>query len=222
MMALDFDRIKNMDQSVQYSVNGYVRKCQKLFPSNNAYYDIHGHSIIISCILLFFDEPEVFEINNTNSFKYIVTEHGDLFHIFGKKKIDRKYVKTHKWMIETNEEFAGTFGIMDYKHIDTVKNGHGKYLWYSHMKHMASVGSKNQGFSAKIFETTSTTSFVSKKGGDTITIELDYDNDKVTFSSKKKNETRTGKLKKGLEAVKFFAEFNYFDSEMKIKAVYDQ
>ena len=219
-MALNFDRIKTIDKSVQYSVYGYVRSCQKLFPSNNAYYDIHGHSIIVSCILLFFDEPEVFEINGKSSFRYTAPKQSDneLFHVFGQKVVERKYTKTYKWVIETDDNFFGTFGIIDTKFVETVKNGAGKYLWYSHVEHMAVVGSENGGFNGAIFNGENTYAFVSGKG-DIVTIELDYANDKVTFSSKNKDKTKSDALKKGVDAVRFVAEFRCHDTEIGFKSV---
>ena len=55
--------------------------------------------------------------------------------------------------------------------------------------------------------------------GDTVTIELDYENACISFTSAKGILTVTGKLKTGLKAVKFIAEFLSHEHDQQISFV---
>ena len=210
-MSLDLDRIKTMDKSTKHCVYGYIRECQNLFCYNdNPYYNLYGNIIIISSVLLFYDEPDIFEINDKRTFKYSVSEHGTIFHIFSKKVIERKHTNNYKWKIKTNDTFSGTFGVIDIAKIDKIENG--KFLWCIDHRDFAIVGSKLVCWSAAIFNGTNTGSFVEKE--DIITIELDFNKDIISFTSQKSKETKIDKLKPGIKSVKFIAEFDIYDCEM--------
>ena len=209
MLSFDLSRIKAMDESTKWTVYGYIRECQHLFPNHDdPYYDLYGNTIINSAILLFYDEPDLFGINGKSSFKY--TKCDGILHIFGNKVIERKNVRKYKWKIKTNEAFSGTFGVIDSECVDKVKNERHHYLWVRHKKDVALVGSENMFWVGSIFATTCTSAFVAKD--DITTIELDYDNDIISFSSEKTKITKTGTLKQGLNGVKFVAEFENFSS----------
>ena len=199
-----------MSKSMQYLVHGYVLSLQQLFPTDNPYYNLYGHSIIISTILVFYDEPELFQTNGNSSFNYIHKTYGSLLHVFGKKVITKGDINKYKWKSKTDEAFNGTFGIIDVEGICNVNNGPCNWLWCNNVKDLAFVGSKRSRRAAFIFEKENTSSFVGF--GDTVTIELDYDKDSVSFTSEKSKETKTRKLKAGLKSVKFIAEFDVDDS----------
>ena len=96
-LKVSFERIKNIEESVELTVNGYIQRCSKLLPKNNTYYDIPD---LVKFMVLFFyhdldcwdakcidDEGKIFE------YKAIT----DYDHIFGKIKIERKYNSKYKW-----------------------------------------------------------------------------------------------------------------------------
>ena len=120
-MALIVDKIKTISDKIKYLVNGYMRRCQKLFHSNdNPYYNLHGHNIIIVWLLLFCDDPEVFDVNDKEVFDYKFVEHGSLFHIFTNKLIERHIFQKYQWEIETSKTFSGRIGIIDHAKVDKV------------------------------------------------------------------------------------------------------
>ena len=59
----EFERIKVIDKTIKLSVHGYVRQSQALFPSDNTYYNLP--QLVIFWISLYFEEPELFEINRS-------------------------------------------------------------------------------------------------------------------------------------------------------------
>ena len=106
--------------------------------------------------------------------------------------------------------------MIDIEEINNIT--HGKYLWQSDTKYFANVGSYNVDFSAAIFGGQRTDSFVLGKDsddpGDIITIEIDFEKDCISFTSERRGQTISAKLRSNLEAVKFVAEFAYCDSKM--------
>ena len=210
-MSSEFDRIKTLSESTRLTVYGYVRVAQQLFLGNNPYYNMYDNTIIISKILLFFDEPELFGINDKSSFNYVNNKNDDAFHIFGKKIITKGVINKHKWRIKTDKAFNGTFGVINVDGISKVKNDGWSYLWYKNAEDVACLGCKNGICTAFIFGDVQTESFI-VFGGDLITIQLDYDENLTSFTSEKSKKTKTGRLKKGLKSVKFIAEFNGSDS----------
>ena len=199
----DFERIKSMDESTKLSVYGYIRRSQKLFPSNNPYYNL---SQLITClILLYFDEPECFEINNDQIFEYNGSEYGDFFHIYGKKKLERKYINTFKWKIQTNETFEGRMGIIA---------GDQKVTSYSIHCTPNVIEWKSRIWNSG-----------SKWGGDDeltcitndILISLDFTSNMISFESTKGECTKERTLKYGVEIVRLVIEFRrVHDSIVKI------
>eukprot|EP00483_Globobulimina_turgida_P005031 UN05041 len=203
--VFNFDSLKSIHQSVQYSVYGYVRGCQLLFPSNNSYYNIPE---LISCIILFYyDHPECFEINNSTIFNYISAKHFYCFHIFGTRRIERKYINQYKWKIKTSESYEGTLGIMDDTKNQT-KSVHDKHsLWNRWKPYTAFAGTVRGGWSGDMFGRNRKVMSCFIEAGDTITIHLNYTTDKISFASLKSDKTKGNKtivenLKEDIECVR--------------------
>ena len=213
IMSFELDRIKSMDRSSIYSVHGYIRQCQRLLPSDNAYYNLHGHQLIISAILLFFDEPECFEINNDTSFTFKHKQHKNYYHIIGKKTIKRGNTHKYSWKIETSESYKGRYGLIDVTPNIIHQPISNKCNMYRH-KDVITVGSEEGGHYGSVFGEPIFKSFIAKS--DIVTITLDYTTNTVIFESHKNNKTETIKLKENVNETKFIAECNYVDSIIKI------
>ena len=216
-MAMHLETTKAMCKAVRYSVNGYLRRCQKLLPSNEPYFDLHGHDIIISYILLFYGETDVFEINNEPSFKYSLIQYNRLFHIFGKNIIDRQYFDKYQWKVEISCGFDGRLGII--REIQTNKVENGRQIWHTNYDDTATAASL--GWAGRIFGSSDpdeyTSSFIDASNeDDIIIIDLDYNINQVTFTSQKTNKTRVGSVLKHIKSVKFIAEINR-DSSISFK-----
>ena len=194
----DFEKIKSMDESTKLSVHGYIRLSQNLFPSNNPYYNLS--QLITYLILLYFDEPECFEINNDQIFEYNGTEYEDFFRIYGKKKLERKYINTFKWKIETNETFEGRMGIM---------TGHQKVASYSiHCtNNVIECGSQEYGDSGSKWgaHDSDLSSFIPPN--DILIISLDFTSNIISFESTKRELKIKRTLKDGVEIVRLVIEF---------------
>ena len=207
---MDLQRNKTMPEPIQYLINGYLRRCFQLLPSDNPYFYLNGYDIIIACILLFYGESliDLFEINGKSSFIYMVYDHDSFFHVFGTMTIDRKRFNKYKWKIVTDKLFMGRLGIIDDTQIYTVKNG--QEIWNTSRFDSAFAGS--DGFGGKIFGSGNLSSFIQLE--DVITIVLDYSQNKVTFKSQKGNMTESRALKSGIKSVRFIAEFAYRESSI--------
>lgn len=217
-MAVEFSRIKTISRSVKYSVNGYIRRCQKLLPSDNPYFDLHAYEIIISHILLFYDEPDVFEINGKSFFDYKKAVHHQAYHVFGKRIIKRGNINNYKWKIEASEGFSGRLGVIDTTKIKEIKDGHYFYNDSRLKSATAFCGSAADGWNGGIFGAESLNgNNMIPPDGDVITIDLDWITNKITITSKATNKIASGDIKPELKAVKFIAEFGFHDSSISIK-----
>ena len=77
----DFDQIKSIPEGTQYSVYDFIWRCQSLLPANNTYYIIPE---LIECtILLFYNKPQLFAVNDSKLFTYKNYQHGDYFKLYG-------------------------------------------------------------------------------------------------------------------------------------------
>ena len=91
------------------------------FPKDNPYYNLS--QLIIFLVLLYFDEPDCFEINNQTSFHFISDQHGFLYHVFGRQTIKRHHMGSYQWKVKTNAGFGGRIGIIDANKITLIKDG---------------------------------------------------------------------------------------------------
>ena len=73
--VFDFEEIKSIKPCVQRAVYGYIRRCQQLLPSNNAYYNIP--ELVSFIILFYYNHREYFHIHYSN---LVITEN----EIYGK------------------------------------------------------------------------------------------------------------------------------------------
>ena len=71
-VPLSLKDVKHIDKYEENIVNGYVKRAQKLLPSNVTYYIIP--TLIIHWILLYFHEPEKFDITKYASDKYEISK----------------------------------------------------------------------------------------------------------------------------------------------------
>ena len=95
---------------------------------------------------------------------------------------------------------------MRQKHIKLQMDG--KYgLQVTMMQQLASTGWAGRIFGAK-GQNVDTGSFISPCGGDVIIIDLDYNMNKVTFTSQTNMITKCGPLPAHIKAVKFIVEIN--------------
>ena len=209
---VNFEELKTIPIRVQYSVSGYIRRCQILLPTDNPYYNIP--ELINFIVLLFYNDIERFTINNSNIFNFDFTERGNYFHLYGTRRIERKYTDFHTWVIETNAAFKGRFGIMNdtQEAIDEIVDN--KCYWKN--KDIGNVGSVAGGHSGNWFGVTGAKLGGFIKEGDVITITVDFKDNKVSFRSKQSGQVRLKDLKPEIQAIKFCAECCWQSSIIKI------
>ena len=108
----DFERIKSIDKSIKLSVHGYFRQSKALFPSDNPYYNLP--QLVIFWILLYFEEPELFEINRSKVYQYDTCRDDDGFRIYGTRICARKdNINEYKWTVRTTKPFEGMYGLIN-------------------------------------------------------------------------------------------------------------
>ena len=220
----EFEEIKAIQKSVQFVVYGYIRRCQQYLPLNNVYYIIPD--LVTFCILFFYNDPECWSINNDKSFVYSPATHANYFHIFGTKKIEKKYSKQYKWRIATSKGFDGTLGLIDATDAAINNVVTDKSLWERNRKDVAFIGTNKNSWSGTAFgdkDDLSTSGFAIDREmsgfiaeSDIITIGLDYDENTITFSS----DTGTSicrTIKKGIDSLKLVAEFAYTPSTLTLQ-----
>eukprot|EP01084_Bolivina_argentea_P267509 454096_1 len=209
----DFEKIKSINKSLQYSVYGYIRQCQSLFPSENSYYNIP--QLIDFTILLYCNNYDVFHVNNDKIFNYIHKEHHNAYHLFGIKRIERQFVNEYEWVIETSKSYTGRLAIIDDTNNASAKIKNKKSV-YCH-KDVVSIGSSSSAFNigTTIFGSIDDTlhSFIGK--GDVITICVNYIKNEISFKSNARNKKIIKQLRNGVDAIKFFAELWHADSTKK-------
>ena len=212
-LNFDFNEVVTIDKSIQNTVYGYVHRCQALFPADNPYYNIS--KLIIYIILFYFNEGDTFEINNESTFNFINNEHKYAYHIFGAKRVRRKYVKEYEWKIKIEDSdtekyhcrYGGTIGI-----IDDTKNGSSKIRQGHNLEHYKDaivVGSNSGNWPGTIYGDTQWSTDVTRfiQANDTITIKVNFVDNSVCFTSKKQDKSATRKLKKETKIIRVVVEF---------------
>ena len=217
-----FEEIKCIDPNIKHTVSGYIRECQSLFPyMHNPYYIIP--QLIEFTVLLFYNEPEAFDINGETTFDYIRKVHGNYFRVFGTKTIHKQYIKRYKWTIETSDNFNGRFGIINdipaaYKRIQN-----GKCYWRN--PEVTNIGSAacghdgtlwgSGGYNSSVPGSRDLNSFISRDA-DIIDMIIDYAQNTISFESQLTKKKQVKPLKSGLEKVKFVIECTNEDSTIKM------
>ena len=210
----DFERTKAIDKLTKSSVYGYIRKCQKLFPSKDPYYNLS--QLIVVLILLYFDAPDCFEINNSDTFEYSKSKHGLFFHVFGTMKVSRDTHRTYQWKVQISDEFRSRYGLID------ITNGTPKVYDKKNMadsdtaKNMVFIGTKKGPYKGGAFGVSKGPLRCFIQPADTVTVTLDFMINQISFTSQKTNKTVTETLRQDVNAMKFIAEFNYCDSTMTL------
>ena len=208
---LNFDQIKNIIQPTKDTVHGYIRDCEKLFPSDNPYY--HIPKLINFLVLLFYNDIECFAVDGNNSqiFNYIFSKHKNYYHIFGVNRICRKSVLEYKWIIETSKTFQGRFGIINdipvaYKQIPTQE-------CYWKNQHIINVGSnklRHCGHNFGNIHDKDLHDFFQEE--EIVVITINFTKNTITFKAKTQGKEVLRYLKPGIDAVKFCAEIKATNS----------
>eukprot|EP01084_Bolivina_argentea_P024424 45511_1 len=159
------------------------------------------------------DNKECIEMNNDNFsvngqkiFAYKQSTHQNKYIVTGATRIERKYVKQYVWVIETSESLQARFGIINDTNNETSKLETNQCIYGN--SQCITAGTKECTFAAN------TSSFVQKN--DMVTITLDYENNKVSFSSTKSGKNSEHKLKSDVNTVRFIAEICYVDATIKM------
>eukprot|EP01084_Bolivina_argentea_P256913 432715_1 len=209
----DFEQLKHVQKSIEFAVCGYIRECQQLLPSNNAYYTIS--QLIEFTILFYYNDYDCFDVNDSKIFNFDYAKQGNYYHIFSKTKIKRQHRNEYQWIIKTNKYFKGRFGVMnDTKNIlDSITNG--KCYW----KNVAitNIGSVSGGHSGTLWgkPCKDLSNFIAENG-DIITIHLDYVNDTISFKSKTRNKEISKPLINNTECLRFAAECCWQSSTIEL------
>ena len=217
----DFEGIKSITERTKHIAHGYIRECQKLFiDEDNPYYIIP--QLIYIMVLLFFDDPEYFTINEKSKFEYIHKEHGNYYHIYGNKRIKRNYTKQYEWKVKVGPVFKGRFGILN-DIPSTYENIMDDSCYWRNIE-IINIGAR-EGY--HIFGRTGDrelASFIAS--ADTIIINIDFEEDTISFEStarqaddydiKPNKPTKVVRdLKKGTDTVRFCAELTWSDSTIE-------
>ena len=203
---VNFEEAKKMHKSVRYTVAGYVRRTEALFP-DNAYYNIPD--LVIFMILFFYNDFERFNVNNETFFDYDDKVNGRSFHVYGTRLIERRKGGKCEWRVKISSGFRGRIGIID------VTNDHKKTVTQNLTMHrhpdIIIVGSSTGGYWGALYgkKNDEMNGFVAS--GDTLTIIVDFDENKITFKSKK-NKKKRRQLSRNITSntsfIRFIAEFN--------------
>ena len=220
--SFNFEEIKSITVSVQYSVYGYIRECRRLLPEDIAYYNIPN--LIQFTILFFVYDPEGWDDKCVDK-ECKIFEYKDLpdeYHVFGKKIVERKYESKYRWRIKTGQGFDGILGVIEARKevLDRLKVKETQSIWNkANRKHNAHVGSKRNGWSGMAFGAGDETNehgyyhdpdlgeFI--EDDDIITIEINYDENKLSFHSKVTDETAIKDIPSNINALKLVAELAY-------------
>ena len=203
---VNFEEAKKMDKSVRYTVAGYVKRYQTLFP-NNAYYNIPD--LVIFMILFFYNDFERFNVNDETFFDYDYKVNGGAFHVYGTRLIDRRKGGKCAWRVKISAGFKGRIGIID------VTNDHKETVTQNSTMHfhpdVIIVGSSMGGYWGAVYgkKNEDMNGFVAS--GDTLTIIVNFNANIITFKSKKNKKKRRQLLRNirnNTRFIRFIAEFN--------------
>ena len=214
---MNFEQIKSISKHTQYVAYGFIRRCQSLLPADDAYFIIP--SLVEYTILLFYNDFELFQFNQSKTFRYFHRSHGDYFKLFGTNLIERKYTNEYEWKIETNESFSGRFGVVnDTNNISTSPSIINGDCYWRHPD-VINIGSERGGHQGTEWGSgggTDLDAFIAEYTKDIITINIDFVKDNISFTSNSHQRTITKKIKKGVESVRFVCECCSRDSEIKL------
>lgn len=109
-MSVRIEDVKYVDKQVKIIVNGYIRRCQQLLPTDNAYYNI-SPLVVFTCIL-YYNELEHFDkdhcgpqikISDPKKRTITIDKRGIWQTVFGKKKINPQSNTIIKYEFIINE-----------------------------------------------------------------------------------------------------------------------
>ena len=218
----DFNKVDSIQKSIQYTVYGFIRRIQEMLPSNNPYYNIP--KLITFIVLFYYNSTDTFDVNNDTIFNFISSKHGYAYHIFGVRIIERKYVKEYEWKIKIKGgsaknlkgKFGGTIGIVDDTKGASLKINNGRNLEY--YNDVIVVGSNSGNWPGTLYGLTNwgdqTTRFI--QPNDTITINVNFEENSICFKSKEQNKSVIKKLKTETEIIKLVIEFGGADCTVSL------
>eukprot|EP01083_Nonionella_stella_P119406 356897_1 len=195
---VDEYRLLWLQSATEYSVRArYERDCQYRAWSES----IHFRTM-----------ADCFTVTDTAHFKYLYSEHGPCYHLFG-YRLTRDDIKEHCWKIETSAPFRGRCGIIDDSENNiTSELEHGMNLW-DHANNI-SVGAGFDGTNFRSNGWGELSSFVRLQ--DILTIVLSFENNCISFESMKSKQKKTKPIKEKITAVRLIVEFRLQDSEISI------
>ena len=168
------------------------------------------------CLEFYYIKSDRFAVNDDTIFDYDENEHGILYHILGKMKVDREMMDEYEWKIETTQPYLGRLGIVDDTNNGSSKLKEGDPLWRN--SNVISIGTRKGYWSGSYFGDCAFQdlhSFIAEK--DIITINVNYIENIVTFKSKASEKIVTKNLRKEMNVIRFVAEFGGFGYNTTIK-----
>ena len=210
----DLRNVKRIDQHQKDIVYGYIKHHEAKFLSNESYYSF-DQLIQDLCLLYLHLFTERWDINKEREFEYIYEQHGDWYHIFGEEVIKRGVTNQYEWKIETKGRYDGRIGIIDESNselgegIASIKNG---YSMFSH-PNVVCAGCYNFSFCCgNVYVTMDMGDlFCFFSSNDILTIQINYDNNTITFHSQKKGTKHEEKLKSTTNCIRLIGEFSTSD-----------
>ena len=210
---MNFEQIKSIPKNTQYAAYGFIRRCQSLLPSDDTYFVIP--SLVQCTILLFYNDFELFQCNQSKIFRYVYSLHGNYFKVFGMNLIERKYTKEYEWKIGTTK-FEGRFGLINDTNnaskSEVIKNG-SCYWLHSDVINVGTVKGVRDGTEWGSGGGSNLDAFI--ENSDVITIKIDFVEDNISFTSDVNQRTITRNIKQSVECVRFVCECCACDSEIK-------
>ena len=199
-----FRDIKSIEKPSRFAVYGFVRRCQALLAAKLIPELVHF------TILIYYRVPEVFSVNNSDTFAYDKSVHEYGYHIYGTKQVARSLFDEYRWTVQfKGDRMGGTMGIIDDEALQRGSNvPNGKLLRYSSLcKNVAVVGTISGCWEGMLFGQVIGGGDAFIHPNDVITVHLDYKTNMISFTSQQSEQTISRQLKDGIKRVKFVAEF---------------
>ena len=150
---------------------------------------------------------DYFVINESRSFKYVESVHKYGYHIFGAKSWKRNYNKTVQWTVKTDEHFSGRIGVIDDTKDYYEKVIDGKTILSAANPNTIGCGSRDGFWPGVVYGEKNHPLGDFIKSSDTITVDIDFTKNEVSFRSEVKNESVTISLKEEWIALRLLVEF---------------
>lgn len=214
----------SVDHGTKLLLHAYIRECESMI-CPNAYekrkYKQIIPELVAVLVLLYFNQGDYISGNGMKSiFHYNFFKYGNYHRVFGTKSINRKYNTGYEWLIEIGDEsseFNGRIGIINdifgYENSKLYHDGETHTYWRKHeVINVGSISGSHLGHFYGDCRDRELRSFIPSNG--ILKIIVNFDKNIVIFESNKGKKV-TRKLKNGIQAVRFCAEFTFTTSTIK-------